>query len=96
MKDALDAPQGLLTPCGDAVKGFVVVLQGSAALAAGRGEKKNHRDPLPLLCPGIGSQIYWHAWHCRVRAYNPRVREADARGWQIKKPQLHRRVHLRK
>lgn len=36
MEDALDAPQGLLAPRGDAVKGFVVVFQGPTALAGGR------------------------------------------------------------
>lgn len=36
MEDALDAPQGLLAPRGDAVEGFVVVFQGPAALAVGR------------------------------------------------------------
>lgn len=36
MEDALDAPQRLLAPRGDAVKGFVVVFQGPATLAAGR------------------------------------------------------------
>jgi hypothetical protein len=51
VKDALDAPQGLLTPCGDAVKGFVVVLQGSAALAAGRGEKKKSQRSSSSFMP---------------------------------------------
>lgn len=37
VEDALDAPQGLLAPRGDAVEGLVVVLQGAAALAEGRG-----------------------------------------------------------
>lgn len=36
VEDALDAPQRLLAPRGDAVEGFVVVFQGPAALAEGR------------------------------------------------------------
>lgn len=36
MEDALDAPQGLLAPRGDAVEGFVVVFQGPTTLAVGR------------------------------------------------------------
>lgn len=36
VEDALDAPQGLLTPCGDAIEGFIVVFQGPATLAEGR------------------------------------------------------------
>ena len=36
VEDALDAPQRLLTPRGDAVKGLVVVFQGPTALTEGR------------------------------------------------------------
>ena len=36
MEDALDAPQGLLAPRGDAVKGFIVVFKGPTTLAGGR------------------------------------------------------------
>lgn len=36
MEDALNAPQQLLVPRCNAVKGFVVVFQGSAALSAER------------------------------------------------------------
>lgn len=36
MEDTLDAPKRLLTPRGDAVKGLVVVLQGTTALTEGK------------------------------------------------------------
>lgn len=39
VEDALYAPQGLLAPRGDAVKGFVVVFQGPTTLTVGRADK---------------------------------------------------------
>lgn len=39
VEDALYAPQGLLAPRGDAVKGFVIVFQGPTTLAVGRADK---------------------------------------------------------
>lgn len=82
MKDALDAPQRLLAPRGDAVKGFVIILQCSAALAEGRGE--NQRDP-PYFFYAMESEVVSirHAWHSRVHVCNPRIRETDVGGWQI-------------
>lgn len=54
MEDALDAPQGLLAPRGDAVEGFVVVLQGPTALAAGRvGQTWQVREDHLLFLLGL-------------------------------------------
>lgn len=58
VEDALDAPQRLLTPSGDAVKGFVIVLQCATTLAEGRG-KIREILPTSLLCHGIRSLTYW-------------------------------------
>lgn len=44
VEDSLDAPQRLLAPRGDAVEGFIVVLQGPTALAAGAGKTRNKRE----------------------------------------------------
>lgn len=60
MEDALDAPQGLLAPRGDAVKGFVIVFQGPTTLAVGSGQDKQSKGVdhlLFLLCLGIWSLI---------------------------------------
>lgn len=43
MEDALDAPQRLLAPRGDAVKSFVIVLQGPTTLAGGEQARHTKR-----------------------------------------------------
>lgn len=53
VEDALDAPQRLLTPRGDAVKGFVIVLQRATALTEGRGKIGSS----PLLFYVVESEI---------------------------------------
>lgn len=73
MEDALDAPQRLLTPRGDAVEGFVIVLQCATALTEGRGEVRDTPPP-PLLCHGISTSLIY----C-----NPSIRKAETGGWQV-------------
>lgn len=57
VEDALDAPQRLLTPGGDAVEGFVVVLQGPAALAEGRAGEACYVTVPNLRCHPKGEHV---------------------------------------
>ena len=50
MEDALDAPQRLLAPRGDAVEGFIVVLQGTTTLADGTVEKTHKGNGKIISC----------------------------------------------
>lgn len=51
VEDALDAPQRLLTPRGDAVEGFVIVFQGPTTLTEGRtGATQSRQEDLLLPC----------------------------------------------
>lgn len=61
MEDALDAPQRLLAPRGDAVEGFVIVLQCSTALA--EGERKIRGPPTSYAMESEGTSTV-HARHC--------------------------------
>lgn len=78
MEDALDAPQRLLTPRGDAVKGFVIVLQRATAFSEGRGKIGD----LPHCSFMLWNQKFYLQGTV-VHTCNLSIREAEAGGWQV-------------